>query len=404
MKLAAYSLALTLWTTISIAQDTTKTITHPIQFSIIPPLSTNGAANENNINTLSFNLLAGYSGGIEGLEMGGFANIVKNDVNGAQMSGFANIVGGRTQGLQMAGFANVNQKSVEGIQMAGFTNVVSDSIKAIQLAGFSNIVSGSIQGVQAAGFMNLANEGVIGPQIAGFLNMSRGQIKGSQISGFYNLSVDTIDGAQFAGFMNIAAKRMQGAQISGFLNLANSLSGVQLGVINIADTLENGTPLGFLSFIRKGGFMALELTGDETFYAGLQFKTGSNFFYNILNIAGRPGTTAYWGFGYGIGSNLKAHGKLRINLDLTATQVNRNEFWTNHLNLLSRAKLGFTWQASKHFAVSAGPTFNVLTMNKSNSEGIANLKTVAPYSVYDEIHSNNTRLIMWPGAHLSLRF
>ncbi len=234
--------------------------------------------------------------------------------------------------------------------------------------------------------------------------MNKGKVKGSQIAGFYNLTTDTLKGAQISGFMNLSAKRIEGAQVSGFINVTQALAGAQLGVINIADTLEGGSPFGFLSFIRKGGFMALEITGDETFYGGVQFKTGSNILYNIINVAGRPGSDAYWGFGYGIGSNIKSYGKFRINLDITATQVNRNEFWTNHLNLLNRARLGFTWQAARHFALSAGPTFNVLVINKSNSEGIGQANTVAPFSVYDEVYQNNTRLILWPGAHLSIRF
>jgi hypothetical protein len=83
--------------------------------------------------------------------------------------------------------------------------------------------------------------------------------------------------------------------------------------------------------------------------------------------------------------------------------VNENELWTNHLNLLNRAKLGFTWQAAKHFALSAGPTFNVLVRKTSALDGAPAFSNVAPYSIYSEFHKN-TRVVMWPGVHLSLRF
>ena len=386
------------------AQDTTSTITtSPYQLSIIPPLSTNGAANSTSVNTFSLNLFAGYSGAINGFEAGAFANVVRDSVHGIEMAGFANVVGGPVEGAQMAGFCNVCQKDVKGVQFAGFTNVVNSQVDGLQWAGFANIVSKNVTGLQSAGFMNISNDDFKGGQVAGFLNHTGGSFNGVQASGFYNLVMDSLSGAQAAGFINVTAGRVKGAQISGFLNVAKQLSGTQLGVINLVDTLEKGTPFGFLSFVRKGGFMALELTGDETFYAGIQFKTGSNAFYNIINISGRPGTTTYWGWGYGVGSNLKSTGKFRINLDLTATHVNENELWTNHLNLLNRAKLGFTWQAAKHFALSAGPTFNVLVRKTSALDGAPAFSNVAPYSIYSEFHKN-TRVVMWPGVHLSLRF
>lgn len=385
------------------AQNDSSMKVYPVQFSVIPPLSTNGAANAKMTNNFSFNLFAGYSGGLNGLEIGGFANIVKDSVQGAQISGFTNVVGGKTKGLQMAGFTNINQKNVQGIQMAGFTNVVNDSVDAIQLAGFSNVVRGSLKGLQAAGFLNMSGQSSQGAQISGFLNLVHGKMQGAQIAGFYNMATDSIQGAQVAGFMNVSTSLIHGGQVSGFINAASRLNGSQIGFLNFVDSLESGTPFGFLSFVRKGGYTSLELSGDETFYGNLSFKTGSKMFYNILSVSARTGSNFYWGFGYGVGSHLKSNGKFNINLDLTATQINRNEFFTQHLNLLSRAKLGFTWKAAKHLSISAGPTFNILTIYKSNIEGIKNLPTAAPYSVYDEVHSN-TRIQMWPGAHLSIRF
>jgi len=380
-----------------------SSFTFPVQVSFLPPLSTNGMANANQINNLSFNILAGYAGGLNGIELGGFANILKGQMQGIQLAGFANVVGGETQGIQMAGFCNVNQKAVKGLQMAGFTNVVSDSVEALQLAGFANVVSGTTEGWQSAGFLNITTGDVKGFQIAGFMNLAGKNLQGGQIAGFYNQTTDSVDGGQIAGFMNMTNGLIQGAQVSGFLNVARRLKGTQIGFINICDTLESGTPFGFLSIIRKGGYMALEVSADETFFANASWKTGGKALYNIFTISARPGNTNYWGWGYGFGSHLKSTGKFRINLDLTATHVNDNTLWTNHLNLLSRAKLGFTWQAAKHFAISAGPTFNVLTRNSNVSEPNNFVAPIAPYNVYKKNH-NGTQVIIWPGAHLSIRF
>ncbi len=392
--------------------------TLPFQLSFFPPLSTNGLENINSTNLFSVNLVAGYAGGLNGIEMGGFANVLKKDMHGAQMAGFANVTGGKMQGVQMAGFCNVNQKDVRGVQMAGFTNIVSDSVEGSQFAGFANITSGTFTGWQNAGFMNLsngnfkglqgsgfaniANDSVVGAQFSGFVNVAGKKMQGAQFAGFANVAGGNIDGTQFAGFINTAGD-VKGTQVSGFINVAKKLKGAQIGFINYTDSLESGTPIGFLSIVRKGGYRAFELTSNETFQAGAQFKTGAPLFYNIFLIGAKPADNFYWGWGYGFGTNLKNTGKLRINLDLVAMHVNENALWTDYVNLLNKANLGFSWQIAKKFAVTAGPTFNVNVINKNNQENISDDSTIAPWTISDKMY-NNTRVQMWPGFHAAVRF
>jgi len=71
-------------------RDTGK-VSRTFQFTFITPLGTNGIESENVTNNLSINLLAGYNGGLRGTEFGGFANILKGDMDGAQFAGFSNI-------------------------------------------------------------------------------------------------------------------------------------------------------------------------------------------------------------------------------------------------------------------------------------------------------------------------
>jgi hypothetical protein len=383
--------------------DSIKSTTQPFQMSFIPPMSTNGIANQNSTNHLSINIVAGYSGGLEGIEMGGLANVIKQDAKGVQLSGFTNVVGGKVEGVQLSGFANINKGSTRGIQMAGFINMVNDSSSGIQSSGFANINNGSFSGWQNAGFVNLNQGKLQGVQTAGFTNVTADSIDGVQASGFYNQTNGSINGVQAAGFMNLCNETLEGIQASGFLNVTKRLRGLQIGFLNIADTLEKGTPIGFLSFIRKGGFKAVEITANETFPMGIQLKTGSDIFYNIFTLSAKTGKDFYWAWGTGFGSNLKSKGKFRINLDFTAMHVNDGTVYTDHLNLHGKTQLGFTWQAAKHFAISAGPSFNCLVVNKMNSEGIQNDASVAPYSVLDKMY-NDTRVVLWPGAFVSVRF
>jgi len=399
-------------------RDSSKTI--PFQFSVFPPLSTNGFENSNSVNHLSINLFAGYSGGLDGLELGGFANVIKKDMKGVQMAGFVNVVGERAKGSMFSGFTNVVGKDFTGLQMSGFTNIVGDSSEAAQFAGFCNINGGSSKGLQSSGFLNVNNGKFQGYQASGFSNLVNGEFKGLQlagfnntvkgsseslqIAGFNNVTSGEHSGMQMAGFANVTTGNVSGFQMAGFINVAKELSGVQLGFINYCDSVKSGTPLGFLSFV-KHGYHKLEVYSNETFYGGIQFKTGTNVFYNILSIAARPEREVfYWSWGYGIGTELKLSNRSRINLDLTAHHINEGESWTNYLNLLNKFNLSYAYEFAKHFTVYGGPTFNVLLVNKNTDLDYSNDNTIAPTWVfYDEMHQN-TRVILYPGFQLGLRF
>lgn len=366
--------------------DSTSTI--PVQFSIFPPLSTNGIENANSTNLFSINLFAGYAGGLDGFEAGGFANVIKKNMRGIQLSGFANVVGGQAQGSMFSGFVNVVGKEFTGLQLAGFSNVVSDSVLAAQFSGFCNVNAKSGKGMQSAGFLNLSNGNYTGYQSAGFCNIINGDSKGMQI----------------AGFANVTSGNLKGMQISGFINVARELQGLQLGFINYCDSVQGGTPFGFLSIV-KHGYHKMEIYSNETFYAGAQFKTGTNLFYNIFSISTRPERdNFYWAYGYGFGTEFKLSNRSRLNLDFTAHHVSEGQKWANYLNLLNKLNLNYAYEFAPHFTLFGGPNLNVLLVNKYANQDFSNDQTIAPsFNFYDEMHQN-TRVIIYPGFHAGLRF
>ena len=148
------------------------------QFSFLPFIGTNRRISGAIVNRVSLNALAGYSYGIEGVEIGGLLNISKKDVKGVQISGFGNITGGNTKGLQIAGFFNRNIGSVDGLQISGFSNIVLDSLKGAQI-GFVNYVKTN-KGFQL-GFINTADSSS-GVSI-GFISVVK--------KGYFNLSLFT---------------------------------------------------------------------------------------------------------------------------------------------------------------------------------------------------------------------
>jgi hypothetical protein len=72
------------------------------------------------INNFSLNIFGGYSGGVDGMELGGLFNIDKKDAQYFQAAGLFNMVGGNTNGVQLAGISNTVLKSVQGVQASWY--------------------------------------------------------------------------------------------------------------------------------------------------------------------------------------------------------------------------------------------------------------------------------------------
>ena len=63
-----------------------NTIVRPVQISFVTPLGTNGMESWKVINNFSLNMFAGYNGGVQGVEIAGFHNQIKEDVVGLQIA------------------------------------------------------------------------------------------------------------------------------------------------------------------------------------------------------------------------------------------------------------------------------------------------------------------------------
>jgi hypothetical protein len=330
------------------------------QVSLIPGLSTNGILNSNIINDYSFNLIGGYSGGVNKLELGGFINIDKTNVKGLQLAGFSNIVGGMVNGLQMAGFTNTNFKSFKGAQLAGFTNVITDTLTGAQFAGFTNVIKGYTTGLQAAGFCNVVTKSMNGVQLGGFANATLYDLNNTQVAGFANYARNT-NGIQVAGFMNVTAKKMDGVQVAGFLNYATEMSGVQLGFINLSFK-SDGVPIGFFSFVGNG-FHKFETTANDITPINIDFKTGVKQFYNIFSVGYQPKpNNSIVSFGYGIGHEFTLSKKIGLDLEIVSNQVYKGNW--NYLNLWNKANLTLAWNITPHFGLVAGPNLNYTIVEK----------------------------------------
>lgn len=293
------------------------------QFSFVPGVGTNGLNSGNIVNANSINLLGGYSAGTTKFEIGGLFNINRGDMTGVQLAGLFNQVGG----------------GVDGVQLAGLFNSNLDSVKGVQLAGVTNFTTGSVDGVQVAGVANFSPKEVDGVQVAGVMNFTAADLEGSQV----------------AGVLNFAARNVKGSQV-GLVNFANKVDGFQLGLVNYSDST-SGIPVGFLSFVRAG-YHTVELSANEVVPMNLAFRTGKREFYNIFFAGIRPEweDQVTWTFGYGLGTSPRLGKKTFLNIEVSSEQLSQGG--VHALNLINRGFIGAEFQASRRFAIFAGPTVN----------------------------------------------
>lgn len=286
----------------------------PFQTSFTPGLSTHGSLSGQVINNFSVNILGGYTSGVNGIELGGGFNINKRDVDYLQAGGLFNLVGG----------------SVHGVQMAGGNNTVLDSVKGVQISGIYNNVKGSIRGMQMTGGVNRVNDSVIGVQIAGIGNLSHTETKGLQIGGLFNYS--------------------------------KNLKGVQIGLVNVADT-SSGLSIGLLNFI-GGGYHKVSLSNNDFTNFNIAYKSGNSDFYTTL-IAGINLSTNQkaFTFGAGFGHDFIFNEQFSLSSELFSQNVYLGSW--KELNNLYRAKATFNLNLSKGLGVFAGPVFNVFVNDQT---------------------------------------
>ncbi|MEM7037586.1 MAG: hypothetical protein AAF570_11455, partial [Bacteroidota bacterium] len=158
----------------------------PFQISLVPSIGTNllmsGAMN----NHISLNILAGYSHGVRGVDVGGLINIDREHVKGVQAAGIGNIVGGELQGIQGAGIFNHVRGDILGVQAAGIYNRSAGEVVGVQAGGIGNISKGNVRGVQVGGIFNRSHENVNGIQLAGIMNSASGDVRLLQVGGIFN--------------------------------------------------------------------------------------------------------------------------------------------------------------------------------------------------------------------------
>lgn len=237
----------------------------PFQISLIPRISTHGLLNSQVVNKFSVNIIGGYTAGVEGTELAGVFNVNQFQMYGAQFAGLLNVVGGDIKGLQAAGMSNIGLRKLSGVQLSGIWNRVDTITAGAQITGVINTTNNAPQALQLAGVVNIAKDEV-------------------------------------------------GSQIAGVVNKAKKVNGLQLGLINLADS--NDYPVGLFNWIRNGS-RQLSLGFDESSFMNLNFKSGGRVLYSIVGLGISFNNNGLkYGAEFGIGGHLINNNRFTLSTEL----------------------------------------------------------------------------------------
>ena len=431
---------------------------HPVTVSFFPPISTNRCMGNRVQTNFALNILGGHVGAVAGFELGTLFNVDALDMTGVQVVGGVNRVGGDFQGLELGLVANVVLGEMNGVQLGAgnYTggNVGIAQLGAVNLAGrqatvqfgAGNYAVGRI-GVQAGGInltggrredygnemwfdvdpdwslvqfggTNLAGSNVfvqVGgtnlcggncPIGLGGLNVVRGstfiQAGGLNVIGNadageeFEFSDDYLplsSGFQYGG-ANAAAGSI-GGQFGGF-NLARNVRWFQIGGFNFAR--ENNIAVGPMNVILNGQFR-VDAFASEAATAGVEFKTGSKYFYNILGLGYKSGDSARMLLGYGIGSHIICPcPRLFVDADLAAYRVNPGDASLDFsgLNYLCRLRAMAGWQIAPPLSITGGLSLNAWLSDKESGESVP----MVPVPMLKS--GGATKFALWPGISLGI--
>lgn len=380
-------------------RNISDTLFSDVALSLLPQVGTNRLLSINTVNHVAINVLAGYSKGIRGFELGGLANIDHGDVRYAQVAGIANVVSGHSTGAQVSGILNFNAQSTSGAQLSGIANVDRGYVRGAQVAGIGNVTSQRVNGVQVGGIFNVSGQRTRGVQLAGIVNATD-TLYGIQVAGIVNVSRHCGRGMQLAGIAN-TADTLYGIQVAGIVNRAGYLKGLQLGLVNIADS-SSGVSIGIFNYIRTG-YHKLEVSTDELLFAYLSFATGTEHFHTSFSAGYNYGTPNLLSYGLSVGSCLSIGKRFGLCADAGLLQILdlRDNISVN--NLLGRGYFGPEYRIHPKFRIGLGPTFNIYSASLDgvpSPDPITGLRESYRYMA----QSSDPRLKTWLGLKLVLKF
>lgn len=210
-----------------------------------------------------------------------------------------------------------------------------------------------VNGVELGGLFNINKRDTRYLQFAGVFNLVGGTVTGLQLAGVSNQALDTVKGIQIAGVINTAEGQVSGLQLAALNNRAHMLKGVQIGLLNQADTSE-GVSIGLVNLIGNG-FYKVSYSTNNLMNTNLSVATGTHRFYTKFNAGVNiwPDKLIY-GFGLGAGHDFMFSHKIYLSAEGGYMFMNTG-VWADRWIY---GKMLLNAQLSKRVNVFAGPSYS----------------------------------------------
>jgi hypothetical protein len=277
----------------------------PVHVSFVHPIGIHGTQSTDYEYALSFNILTGTTGSVDGFEIGGLLNTNRGNMSGVQIGGLGNMTNGNVAGAQIGGLYSLAD-SLDGLQISGIYSKCSES-------------------------------------------------QGLQISGIANYS--TSAKVSIAGITNINTGNQHGIQLAGIYNQAKKVDGVQIGLINIADSIKNGIPIGLISLVRKGHYDEWTFSIADYLNLGISYKLGVKQFYTIYTVGMNLVEDQLWIAGLGFGHLREVNPKFSIQPEIVCYTYFPMDF-QRHIRdtYVGHLKLGLVRNLNENLAISLAPS------------------------------------------------
>ncbi len=239
------------------------------------------------------------------------------------------------------------------------------------------------------------NGGVDGAEFGGVFNFTKGDVRWAQLAGVFNMNTGDTRGVQLAGVFNVNFNEFSGLQ-AAVLNYSRRVKGVQLGVVNIAESPEGVVPVGLINII-KGGHYEVEMSGGDVVYANLNYKMGVERFYSIIKAGFSSFNSApVYSAGVGLGGAIRISEKHSINIDAsTSSIIYNNTLPIDKRNALHKLDVNYKLELLPNVFLLLGPSLNVYL-----AEGDT---LPVPYTIYSAA-SAGTNTSVWVGANAGLAY